>query len=171
MKIKNKVVGSVAAIAMAISVIMPAAAEDIGANVNLLPNVCSVTASTSNVSMGPFQFDGKNSYALAGNPTRNIGLSVTVPGPGDTCETSFSLLNDEMTNGSSSIDGSNLSIKPGRSGGPGFYPGSASSLGSASTWNLYSDTTHSVVRMETAPEDAAPGTYQGTIQIAIVAAD
>lgn len=168
MGFKKTAFGLIASAAFVISSFGAVAANDVDVNVDLLPNECSVMATTSQITMGPFQYNGKDGYVLVGKNGQNIGLSVKVPEPGASCATSFTLLGGVLTNGDDEISGSHMGIKPGRSGEGNHYGGSGTNLGVGGTWNLLSDTSHAYTTMKTVPDNVGAGEYTGTIQITLV---
>lgn len=168
MGFKRTALGLIASAAFVVSSFGAVAANDVDVNVDLKPNECSVTATTSEIALGPFEYNGKNGYELTGKKGQNIGLSVTVPEPGASCETSFTLMDGVLSNGEDTISGSHMGIKPGRSGEGKHYGGSGANLLVGGNWNLLSDTSHAYTTMTTVPNDVSAGTYTGTIQITLV---
>lgn len=171
MNLKSKLVGFGAATLLSLSMASGVMAQDghsftdSDLNVDLVPNVCSVSASTSDVTFGPWEFDGTGSYVLTGLDSKAILWDMTIPGPGQTCDVSFSMFGNALKSGDDKIGSENLSFAV-------YNYGAVGDLGGKKIVPLSPERNHYGGAFKLSiPEDAQPGTYTGTIRIETSNAD
>jgi hypothetical protein len=167
MNLKSKLFGLTAATMLSIGAVTGVAAQhsftDTDLHVELVPNICSVSASTSNVTFGPWEFDGKGEYVLVGSHVRAIHWDMTVPGPGQSCDVNFSMFGSALKSGDNRIGSENVSFSV-------YNYGAVGNLGAKKTVSLNPSHTGGAFYLNV-PEDAQPGEYSGTIRIETQNAD
>jgi len=140
-------------------------ATDAKLNVELIPNICSVSGATSNVVFGPWEYDGTGAYVLAASnaDSRAIFWDMTVPGPGQSCDVSFSMFGHRLNSGENSLSSGNVSFAV-------YNYGAVGDLSTKRTVSL-NPGHHGGAFTLNVPADAQPGEYSGTLRIETTNAD
>lgn len=163
MNLKKKLFGLTAATMMTLGSAAGVAAQhsytDTDLHVELIPNICSVSASTSDVTFGPWEFDGTGSYVIADPKadSRAIFWDMTVPGPGQSCDVSFSMFGHRLNSGENSISSGNVSFAV-------YNYGAVGDLSTKRTVSLNPRHQGGAFKLNV-PADAQPGEYSGTLRI------
>lgn len=172
MNVRSRLFGFGAAAVLSLSMMsgaMAATSDSTDVSVKLTPGDCTVSVDQSNINFGEWQYLNDEWTYVSGSKYHDVDIDVDVPAPGETCDVNVSLTDANDAYGADNgaggqISGSyfNLDAWPYGAGhndlsGPRPFTFAGTPL-NASLW------------LESVPADAAPGTYSGTLNVAIVSA-